>query len=60
MNFLKVERMNLKNRWRLVLMKEELVRINSIDGIEIVGILYEQKEKQYNSNSCLWIMVAIK
>ncbi len=41
-------------------MKEELVRINSIDGIEIVGILYEQKEKQYNSNSCLWIMVAIK
>ena len=45
MNFLKVERMNLKNRWRLVLMKQELVRINSIDGIEIVGILYGPKEK---------------
>ena len=45
MNFLKVERTNLKNRWRLVLMKQELVRINSIDSIEIVGILYEPKEK---------------
>lgn len=26
-------------------MKQELVRINSIDGIEMVGILYEPEEK---------------
>ena len=26
-------------------MKQELVRMNSIDGIEMVGILYEPEEK---------------
>ena len=35
-------------------MKQTLVRINSIDNIEMVGILYEPENR--SSNSCSWFM----
>ena len=38
-------------------MKQELVRINSIDGIEMVGILYETEKKNNTIVvHCSWIM----
>ena len=37
-------------------MKQELVRMTSIDNLEMVGILYEQKRKVKDCNSCTRIM----
>ena len=35
-------------------MKQELVRMTSMDNLEMVGMLYEPEER--NHNTCTWIM----